>query len=49
VSNVRNYVQDHKRNVFAVGAPTTDGFDLTGRLAEDFVSIARRYATQPVN
>lgn len=48
-SNVRYYIEDHKRDAFAVGAPTTDVFDLTGRAAEDFETIARRYAAQPRN
>ena len=45
-SNVRYYIEDHKQDAFAVGAPTTDVFDLTGRAAEDFETIARRYAAQ---
>jgi NAD(P)H dehydrogenase (quinone) len=48
-SNVRYYIEDHKQDAFALGAPTTDVFDLTGRAAEDFETIARRYAAQPRN
>ena len=48
-SNVRYYIEDHQQDTFAVGAPTTDVFDLTGRPAEDFETIARRYIAQPEN
>ncbi|HWG19182.1 MAG TPA: NmrA family NAD(P)-binding protein [Terracidiphilus sp.] len=48
-SNVRYYIEDHKRGAFELGAPTTDVLDVTGRLAEDFETIARRYATLPQN
>ena len=44
MSNVRYYVDDHKRGAFELGAPTTDVLDVTGRPAEDFETIARRYA-----
>ncbi len=49
MSNVRYYVDDHKRGAFEVGAPTTDVLDVTGRSPEDFETIARRYAAQPGN
>jgi NAD(P)H dehydrogenase (quinone) len=49
LSNVRYYVDDHKRGAFELGAPTTDVLDLTGRPAEDFETIARRYAALPRN
>jgi NAD(P)H dehydrogenase (quinone) len=48
-SNVRYYIEDHKRGAFELGAPTTDVLDVTGRPAEDFETIARRYATLPQN
>jgi NAD(P)H dehydrogenase (quinone) len=48
-SNIRYYIEDHKQGAFALSAPTTDVFDLTGRPAEDFETIARRYAAQPAN
>jgi uncharacterized protein YbjT (DUF2867 family) len=44
MSNVRYYIDDHKRGAFEMGAPTTDVLDVTGRPAEDFETIARRYA-----
>jgi NAD(P)H dehydrogenase (quinone) len=43
LSNVRYYIEDHKRGAFELGAPTTDVLDVTGRPAEDFETIARRY------
>jgi uncharacterized protein YbjT (DUF2867 family) len=49
MSNIRYYIEDHKQGVFEKGAPTTDVFDVTGRPAEDFESIARRYAAQTRN
>lgn len=49
ISGIRYYIDDHKRGAFAVGAPTTDVLDVTGRLAEDFETIARRYAALPGN
>ena len=48
-SGVRYYIDDHKRGAFELGAPTTDVFDVTGRPAEDFETIARRYAVLPRN
>jgi NAD(P)H dehydrogenase (quinone) len=44
MSNVRYYIDDHKRGAFELGAPTTDVLDVTGRTPEDFETIARRYA-----
>jgi hypothetical protein len=49
LSNLRYYIDDHKRGAFELGAPTTDVPDLTGRPAEDFETIARRYAALPRN
>jgi len=49
MSNLRYYIDDHKRGVFELGAPTTDVLEVTGRPAEDFETIARRYAAQPRN
>lgn len=47
VSNIRYYIDDHKRGAFELGAPTTDVLDVTGRAPEDFETIARRYAAAP--
>jgi uncharacterized protein YbjT (DUF2867 family) len=49
MSNVRHYINDHKRGAFELGAPTSDVRDVTGRSPEDFETIARRYAAQPRN
>jgi len=49
LSNIRHYIDDHRQGAFEIGVPTTDVLDLTGRSAEDFETIARRYAGQPRN
>ena len=49
LSGIRYYIEDHKRGAFETGAPTSDVLDVTGRPAEDFETIARRYAAQPQN
>ena len=49
MSNVRYYIEDHKRGVFELHAPTNDVFDVTGRPPENFETIARRYAAQAQN
>src|SRR6202035_5496884 len=49
ISGVRYYIEDHKRGAFELGAPTTDVADVTGQPAEDFETIARRYAALPGN
>ena len=47
--SVRFYIDDHKRGAFELAAPTTDVLDVTGRPAENFETIARRYAALPHN
>ncbi len=49
LGGVRYYIDDHKRGAFELGAPTTDVLDVTGQPAEDFETIARRYAALPCN
>lgn len=49
ISGMRYYVDDHRRGAFELGAPTTDVLEVTGRPAEDFETIARRYAANPSN
>jgi len=49
ISGVRYYIEDHRRGAFELGAPTTDVLDVTGQPAEDFETIARRYAALPRN
>jgi uncharacterized protein YbjT (DUF2867 family) len=48
-SGIRYYIDDHERGAFELGAPTTDVLDVTGRPAEDFETIARRYAAPFLN
>jgi NAD(P)H dehydrogenase (quinone) len=48
-SGIRYYIEDHERGAFELGAPTTDVLDVTGRPAEDFEAIARRYAAPFLN
>jgi NAD(P)H dehydrogenase (quinone) len=43
------YIEDGRRGAFGLGAPTTDVEEVTGRPAEDFETVARRYAALPVN
>ena len=49
LSGLRYYIEDHKRGAFELGAPTNDVLEVTGRPAEDFETIARRYAAKPGN
>ena len=49
ISGIRYYIEDHKRGAFELGAPTTDVLDVTGQRAEEFETIARRYAALPHN
>jgi hypothetical protein len=46
--NWRDYVRDHKAGAFELGEAVTEVVpELTGRPAEDFATIARRYAARP--
>jgi NAD(P)H dehydrogenase (quinone) len=47
MSGLRYYVEDHRQGAFAMGAPTNDVLEVTGRPAEDFETTARRYAARP--
>ncbi len=47
VSQIRQFVEEVRRGVFAVGEPTKHVEEVTGRPAEDFESIARRYVNNP--
>lgn len=49
MSGIRYYIDYHKRGAFELGAPTTDVLEVTGRPAESFETIARRYAALPGN
>jgi NAD(P)H dehydrogenase (quinone) len=43
-SQVRHYMADHRRNAFAVGAPTNHVREVAGVEPESFDAITRRYA-----
>lgn len=47
IAHLRHYAAEHRRDAFAVGAPTPHVAVLTGREAEDFETIARRYIATP--
>jgi hypothetical protein len=49
VSEIRYYIDDHRRGAFEVGAPTNDVLEVTSRRPEDFETIARRYAAMQRN
>jgi uncharacterized protein YbjT (DUF2867 family) len=49
ISEIRYYIEDHRRGAFEVGAPTNDVLEVTSRLPEDFETIARRYAAMQRN
>jgi len=49
LSGVRYYTEDHKRAAFELRAPTDDVEEVTGCVAEDFETVARRYAAKPGN
>ena len=44
LASLRFYLRDHVAGAFAVDAPNDDVLETTGRPAEDFETIARRYA-----
>ncbi len=48
LSGLRHYLHDHRSGAFEFDGGTNDVvFELTGRPAEDFDTIARRYAAMP--
>ncbi len=47
LSGFRYWVQDHREGAFAFGLPTDDVLRVTGRPAESFETVARRYAALP--
>ena len=47
MTGLRHWVEDHKQGAFALGAPTNDVLEVTGRPAEDFEATVRRYAARP--
>ena len=47
ISNVQHYIQESDLHVFETHGPTNDVLELTGREAESFETITRRYAALP--
>ena len=47
IASIRFYAEDHRKGAFSVGAPTSHVEEITGRPAESFETIARRYITNP--
>ena len=47
LSGFRHYVEDHKQGAFELSAPNDHVLRLANRPAEDFATIARRYAQRP--
>lgn len=47
LASMRHYVQEIAGGTFAAGAPTGHVEEVTGRPAEDFDTIARRYLAEP--
>src|ERR1700749_3615147 len=46
-SSLRHYLPEYPLGTFAMGGPTTHVRDVAGVGTEDFLTIARRYATRP--
>lgn len=46
-TGLRHYMEEHRRGTFAIGAPNDHVREVTGREAEDFETITRRYAADP--
>ena len=49
VAQVFTYLEEYRRDAFAVGAPTDAVREVGGRAPEDFDTIARRYAADAAN
>ena len=47
LTSFQHYIADAKSGVFAVNAPTTDVYDVSGQEPESFETTARRYAALP--
>ncbi|MCU1645018.1 MAG: putative nucleoside-diphosphate sugar epimerase [Nocardia sp.] len=46
-SSLRHYVPEHTMGTWEIGGPTTHVRDVAGADPEDFLTIARRYASEP--
>ena len=49
VANMGTYIREHSAGSFAVSAPTDAVLTLTGKPAESFEAITRRFAALPAN
>ena len=47
IAHFRHYAEEAQKGAYAIGAPTDHVLEVTGRLPEDFDTIAGRYATLP--
>ncbi|MDE1933576.1 NmrA family NAD(P)-binding protein [Bradyrhizobium sp.] len=47
LTNVRRYIEEHRKGAFEIGAPTDHVLEVTGRAPESFETIARHYAARP--
>ncbi len=47
LTNVRRYIEEHRKGAFEIGAPTGHVVEVTGRTPESFETTARRYAARP--
>jgi hypothetical protein len=47
LTNVRRYIEEHRKGAFEIGAPTDHVLEVTGRAPESFETIARRYVARP--
>ncbi len=47
LTNVRRYIEEHRKGAFEIGAPTDHVLEVTGRTPESFEIVARRYAARP--
>jgi hypothetical protein len=49
LATMAHYLEEHRRGAFTVGAPNDDVQRVTGRAAESFEAVARRFAALPSN
>ena len=49
LSGMRHYIQEQNHGTFAIGGPTDDVLEVTGRPPESFETIARRHAAMASN
>jgi uncharacterized protein YbjT (DUF2867 family) len=49
LATMAHYLEEHRRGAFTLGAPNDDVQRVTGRAAETFEAVARRFAALPSN